>query len=110
MLTLVNNIFVSHSAPKPTITVDPATNVIAHSSTVNLKCNALTGREGRKRQFYFLKEENIIKLGKENSFLVNNITINSTGNYSCQEFSEDTNLKGPRSDSTAFTGMFLRNS
>lgn len=68
----------------------------------------MTGRVDKVRQFFFWKEDKLISISKEKNVLVNNITTNLTGNYSCQEFSEDTKLKGPRSDSSFFTGMFLR--
>ena len=71
-------------------------------------CYPVLERRGRIRQFYFWKEDELISISKENFVLVNNITTNLTGNYSCQEFSEDTKLKGPRSDPSSFTGMFLR--
>ena len=61
----------------------------------------------RNSRFYFFKDHLLLKQGKQEILHFKQINTTFTGNYSCLEYSEDTELSGPESGNSYFTGKFM---
>ena len=74
---------------------------------VNLTCNSVSRDNKSEREFYFYKDDILLRQGDANILQLNQTNTTLTGNYSCLEYSGDTGIEGPKSDPSYFTGKLL---